>query len=345
MLESITIKNFRNLESLKLSFEPWVNAIYGDNWRWKTSIIEAISLFAEESLWSSSFEHMLRHDAESFFLQVQTDTWVLALSYEKQTKKKKYFLNKKSVTKKKFFETSYRACIFSPTTMNMFLLWPKERRFYMDSCLIQTYSGYKKLHKKYEKIIQQRNATLKSIQKWKSQVSELFFWNNEFIDLALSIYRYRYVFMQFLQKHSRDFHNSIANLQTFEICYESKIHFQNPEKDLLYFIETEQEKEIIMWRTLVWPHLDDLQIYVDDQELLYRASRWEMKSIIFWLKVLEAEFIEEKTQKKPIILIDDFMSELDLTHQKFVLKQGENYQIILSDIRKTKAWNPYFIKI
>jgi len=46
----------------------------------------------------------------------------LVIFYDKQNNKKKYSINKKSTTKKKFSEISLKSVVFSPTTMNMFYL-------------------------------------------------------------------------------------------------------------------------------------------------------------------------------------------------------------------------------
>lgn len=44
------------------------------------------------------------------------------------------------------------------------------------------------------------------------------------------------------------------------------------------------------------------------------------------LKLTFAEIIEETSAKKPIILLDDVLSELDLNNQKRLFKLINNYQ-------------------
>ena len=345
MIQSITLKNFRNFQNKVVFFDWNINSLYGENGKGKTSIIEAISLFSHEHLGISNFSNMLKTSESSFFIQAQTHSDVLSIAYDKETQKKKYSLNKKVTNKKKFFEASYRASIFSPTTMNMFLLGPKHRRHFLDTALLTTYDWYKKLYKDYWNVVSQRNAILKSIQSGKSQRSELQFWDNEYLANSLSIYRYRYLFVKYLQEHSNSFLPYIANVSEIDLRYISKVNLYNPEQWLLEKLKNNREKEIILWRTLVWPHVDDFQIYIDWQELALRVSRWEMKSVIFWLKLLEAQFIEAKQAKKPILLIDDFMSELDEKHQKLLLKKISDYQVIMSDIKKLSLIEGNFIKL
>jgi DNA replication and repair protein RecF len=66
--------------------------------------------------------------------------------------------------------------------------------------------------------------------------------------------------------------------------------------------------------------------------LINFASRWETKSIILALKFLEIEYIKSKTNKKPILIIDDLISELDEKHIDLLIKEIKNYQSIISNI-------------
>jgi DNA replication and repair protein RecF len=90
-------------------------------------------------------------------------------------------------------------------------------------------------------------------------------------------------------------------------------------------------------KTHIWPHIDDFEIKVDDINVVEYASRWEVKSIMIYLKFLEGTFIEEKTWKKPILLIDDLISELDESHKNLILKKIKSYQSFISSIYKV-SW-------
>ena len=84
---------------------------------------------------------------------------------------------------------------------------------------------------------------------------------------------------------------------TFE--YKSKIDRENPEKSIQQYLENNLERDIILRKTFIWPHIDDFDILLDGVSLASFASRWEVKSIIISLKFLESEFREKYTQKKP----------------------------------------------
>ena len=44
IIKSIKLENFRNYESLELSFEKGTNILYGDNAQGKTNVLEAVYL-------------------------------------------------------------------------------------------------------------------------------------------------------------------------------------------------------------------------------------------------------------------------------------------------------------
>jgi DNA replication and repair protein RecF len=77
--------------------------------------------------------------------------------------------------------------------------------------------------------------------------------------------------------------------------------------------------------------------------LIHYASRWETKSVIIYLKLLEWIFIEKKTSKKPILIIDDLLSELDESHKDMLLEKIVYYQTFISNITEDK--NSFYIKI
>ncbi|MGB2111202.1 MAG: hypothetical protein ACPHY8_05145 [Patescibacteria group bacterium] len=54
--------------------------------------------------------------------------------------------------------------------------------------------------------------------------------------------------------------------------------------------------------------------------------------MIIWLKMLETVFVEKRDNKKPILLIDDLMSELDESHKQMLTKKLKYYQTFISSI-------------
>lgn len=333
MLESMTLKNFRSITKTDFVFWDEKTVIYWENGSGKTTILEAISLLTITPLNNTKLENLVSLTWENFFISAKLNQKNMSFAYNKDQKKRIYSIEWKNVSKKKFMSESLCITSFTPTTMNLFLLWPSKRRDFLDHILQSSFLQYDSELKKYNIILKNRNALLKSINKWKSSKSELNFWNTEFITAAIVVYRYRYVIVSYFKANIHTLNTFIQNTSvTCHFLYKTSVSFENIQSSLSENLIKNVEKDIILWKTTTWPHLDDFSIFINDREVTEFASRWEMKSIIVWLKMLEADFIELKTGSIPLLLIDDFMSELDLVHRELLLQSFSKYQSIITNI-------------
>ena len=77
-------------------------------------------------------------------------------------------------------------------------------------------------------------------------------------------------------------------------------------------------------------HRDDLKIYIDGD--LLGIS-------ILSIKLSELEIIKEEVEEKPILLLDDFMSELDKERRENFLEEMEDTQVIITCTDKLELKN------
>lgn len=342
MIKKLKLVNFRNFQNREFFFGEDKNYIIGENWKWKTNILESLSLLTWNSITWINFDSLINSEENFFHIEMENfKESNLVIFYDKQNNKKKYSINKKSTTKNKFSKISLKSVVFSPTTMNMFYLWPTLRRDFLDNILSSSFSEYDKILKNYKKSLLNRNKVLKNISQNKSEKSEIHFWNIEFIKNTLEVYKYRQIVINFLKNNSNklisSFNWKIANI---EFNYISKINnltkvWEEEIKIILEkYLENNLEKEIILKTTTIWPHRDDFELLIEwKTNIINYASRWETKTIILWLKNLEMHFIEEKTNRKPILIIDDLLSELDENHKNIFINSIEWYQTFISWIR------------
>ncbi len=352
MIKKLKLINFRNFQKWEFFFSEWKNYIIWENWKWKTNILESLALLTWNTINWISFENLVKSKQNFFHIEIENFRENnLVIFYDKENNKKKYSINKKAITKKKFKEISLKSVIFSPLTMNMFFMWPSLRREFLDSILLSSYWEYDKILKNYKKSLLNRNKVLKNIAQNKSQISEINFWNKDFIKNAVSVYEYREKIINFLKENSAKLINSFWwKIEKIEFSYISKINnlstkgFNplNYENIIEKYLKENLQKDIILKTTTIWPHRDDFDLIIDwNISLIDFASRWEIKTTILWLKKLEIQFIEEKTARKPILIIDDLLSELDEKHKNIFINSIEWYQTFISWIRLEveRKWN------
>lgn len=335
MIKKLTLLNFRNFENKSLNFEKEKNIIIWENWKGKTNILESICLFSNTSLLEIDYFNLVKNDKDFLFLKLELFSWdELWISYEKETNKKKFFINKKIVSKWKLEEYSPKIVSFHPMIMNMMYLSPSLRRFFLDNILINCYPEYDKLLRIYKKTLKSRNRVLKNIYEGKSKKDEIDFWNKQFVNNAEEIYKYREKIISYFEENISDssiYFNNKINKVHFE--YKTKIDRKDVRKSLENYINKNLDRDIILRKTYIWPHLDDFDIILDDvYSLINFASRWEVKSMILWLKFIEAKFIETIINKKTVFIIDDLLSEIDIYHREILLKNINNNQTFITSI-------------
>jgi DNA replication and repair protein RecF len=334
VIQTLKLRNFRNFSSKDFFFERGLNCIYGNNGLWKSNIVDAISLLSLGELFWLEYDALVKEGELGFYVDIQTyDGEKLSLSYDKETKKKKLSLLWKPTTKTKFLQSTFPCVIFHPLTLNMMYLSPSLRREYMDEILSQAFDEYASVLKRYKEAVRNRNKFLIAIQEGKGKREDIKFWENIFIDLAVQIYEWRDEYINFISSNIQSYIFLLwGKIQSLEFLYKTKVTSSSKRFFIQEYLEKNRERDILLGATHIGPHVDDFDIMIDKKSITSFASRGETKTMILWLKILEARFLEQKKQKKPIIVIDDFLSELDDIHKKYVFQTFADYQTIITSI-------------
>ncbi len=72
-----------------------------------------------------------------------------------------------------------------------------------------------------------------------------------------------------------------------------------------------RNKHIELGYTNVGPHVDDLLFTIDGHNSKIFASQGQLRTLVLALKIAEIEIYKQQTNKLPLVLLDDFSSELD----------------------------------
>ena len=95
------------------------------------------------------------------------------------------------------------------------------------------------------------------------------------------------------------------------------------EQQFLFLLEKNRQKDIYRKTTSIGPHRDDLVFFINDMNANF-GSQGQHRSVVLSLKLAEIELMEELTREKPILLLDDVMSELDNDRQLQLLETISN---------------------
>ena len=99
---------------------------------------------------------------------------------------------------------------------------------------------------------------------------------------------------------------------------------------LLSELERTKESDLRRLYTAAGPHSHDLLLYLDGKEASVYGSQGQQRSCAIAMKLGEASIIEKITGECPAVLLDDVMSELDLTRQDYILNNISGRQVFIT---------------
>lgn len=326
LLKSINFHNFRNFEKETFTFNPFLTIIIGENARGKTNILEGIYVIIQGEGFRESKEEELIHldknsgHVEGVFGGEDRFVYRVVVDKKKDFVEKHFFVNK---TKKKhiqYLQEQIKSVLFSPEQIEIIIGSPGIRREYFDKLLTFYDYEYKKKLDNYGNALRRRNKVLEKHHDENQLIEELEFWNTYLIQQAEYITKKRKEYTNYLNEHQK------LDSKVFSIEYVENAFTQKRLEDFF-----EEEKR---WRrTLIGPQKDDFQISMEGKSkknIHHYGSRSEQRMTIFWLKMNEIRYYEETREKKPILLLDDVFSELDIHNKKIILDLIKKYQTVIT---------------
>jgi len=332
--KSIILQNFRNYKKTEFNFSKEITLIVGPNTSGKSNLIEALFFLAKGSSFRIDKDTQLvkfKKEIARIKGKVEGKELEVVIAKEEASEKlrpfKKYLVN--GVNKRKAdFVGNFFAVLFAPNDLEIIIGSPFKRRDFMDNILIQTNRDYRLASGFYEKGLRIRNALLhKAKETGIKSGKEFAYWDNLLIIQGQKITKMRENFIKYLE-------NSKKEILNFKIFYDKSII--SKERLLQY-----RDAEIGAGVTLVGPHRDDFVINLieplrrpaddkEDHDIRFFGSRGQQRLAILQLKILELNFIEQKTLMRPTLLLDDIFSELDEKHINLILDMIGSQQTIMT---------------
>ena len=229
-----------------------------------------------------------------------------------------------------------KAVLFAAEDMDLLNGPPTLRRRYIDILTSQIVPGHVREIQEYQRVVTQRNHLLKSIRERDASETELEFW-----DVQLSIHAARIVdarlrAMSALDAATNPIHRELSGLdQELSLTYASSLEVGNYEdarslsKTVLEELRAVRQREIGAGFCLVGPHRDDFKAELDGMEVGSYASRGQTRTVILAMKLGEAQLISDRVGDKPVVLLDDVMSELDEGRRRHVFDRIKDYEQVV----------------
>jgi DNA replication and repair protein RecF len=230
--------------------------------------------------------------------------------------------------------------LFTPDDVALVAGSPSGRRRYLDITCSQVSGQYLRALQRFNRVLVQRNTLLRQVRDRRQRRDALDYWNEEMIKLGTIVSAHRVEMVGCLNRNLGSLYRDLGGSQhDLQIAYQATTHDPaigtSAADDLaeLYAARVREllPREIEQGVSLVGPHRDDFAFVVDGVDLNTYGSRGQQRLAVLALKLAEGKFMHAQTGERPILLLDDILSELDPTRRGFVLEQaGREGQTVIT---------------
>lgn len=331
------ITNFRNIAHADLELSETVNIFYGINGEGKTNFLESMYLLSgAKSFRKSSDRDLIKDDTEAalintrFFGFGREQTEKLSISSGGRT----VSLNRGQEEPASRMAGKFLCSVFSPEHLSLVKGSPNLRRKFLDSLLCQIYPGYIATMRLYSRLVIQKNALLKDVKTVPAAYDMMEVFDSQLASEGTKITKARAVLCTELLDKFREHYRTISSgREEVSFSYRSTL-FPNgediTEENALSGIKAGLADDIRTGIFRIGPHRDDILMTIDGRDMRIYASQGQQRSTVLALKMTEADYIEKKTGEKPILLLDDVMSELDSSRQDRMIDMMEGTQTVMT---------------
>jgi len=326
-ITKIELKNFRNHKYLLIDNIGSILIIAGSNAAGKTNTIEALQLLSmHETFRRARIEELLcnfKVEGEPSLLSIDIydhntlNTKQIVLQDNTRT----YFYNKKE-RQGRDLDDLVPAVLFTPDDLQIIKGPPEQRRDLLDSLGKRLSKSFAHIRDEYYRALRHKNSLLKQEE---VDLELLESWNVNLAKLGASLNKHRQGLFEQLIQAAGQAYRSVSGGEELRGSYLSG------HEDLFEALALNREAELQARRSLVGPHKDDILFEINGFDARRFASQGQQRSLALALKMAEIEILLRVNGKKPLLLLDDVMSELDTERRgAFVDLIGKTAQTVLT---------------
>ncbi len=336
----LRVSNFRNIESADIEFSPSVNIFCGNNGQGKTNLLEA--------LWMFTGAKSFRGAKNAEMIRFGEKTADIILDFNSHGRDQNAIMKIRADTRMVTLNDvddlvpgnligSMCAIVFAPEHVKLVTGGAEGRRAFIDCSICQMKPSFTNTVVRYTKVLRQRNALLKQIKENTAEGSLLSIWDDHLSQLGAHIAVTRYRYLQELSERASAIYNGISDgREVFDAKYACSFfrHAGDCEEDYQYMLLKKLQEgrgsDLTLGFTYYGPHRDDIDIRLDSMPVRQFGSQGQKRSCVLALKLGEAEMMSSTAGEMPVAILDDVLSELDTSRQKFLLSKLDGWQVMIT---------------
>lgn len=329
--ESLRIAGLRCLDGVALSPSAGINVFVGPNGAGKTSVLEAAYLLSHgQSFRAGSRDVLLKRGANtlSVFAEVHSDNGrVRRLGLGREGGRWVARVDSDTASLGALVQECAVVC-FEPGSHDLIAGASDERRRYLDWGLFHVEHAFVNQWRRYQRALKQRNVLLRAGGPLEPGLIEP--WESELASAGEAITEFRRAYLARLIPHIQGFMgNVLPELGEFTLRYKPG---WDEGLDLLGTLADRRLRDLGRGHTTVGPHRADFTVSFEHAPLREHLSRGQEKLCALACLLGQASLHAEIRGEWPVVCLDDLASELDRTHQEWVVAQllGRDVQVFVT---------------
>lgn len=331
IVTSLELQNYRNYRELSIELSPGTNILYGNNAQGKTNILESVYICATtKSHRGTRDKDIIKFYEEDAHIRMYMERNGVSHKIDmhlKKSKTKGVAIDGIPIHKSSELFGLVNVICFSPEDLSIIKNGPSERRRFIDMELCQLDKIYLYDISNYNKVVNQRNNLLKNTMGNSGLRDTLEVWDMQLVSYGQQVILKRQAFIEKLNEIVCDIHGRLTgNKEKMILKYEPSTRAEDFAVNLL----KRQETDLRLKSTSVGPHRDDISFEIDGIDIRKFGSQGQQRTAALSLKLAEIELVKQMINDKPILLLDDVLSELDHVRQNYLLESIRNIQTIIT---------------
>lgn len=337
-ITSLRLHDFRSYSQLALTPPDGVTVLTGPNGAGKTNLLEAVHLCCLARSHRTGQDHdMIMAGKQTAAVQLTVtrsdgEHQVGVRLYENNRRKKVIFVNGKTMTRIGDLIGHATCVIFSPEDLLLIKEGPQMRRRFLDMLLSQENRQYFYALQQYSAALRQRNALLRTLQTG-GDPGQLDAWDEQLAAAADPIIRIRREALERLRLSAQERYALIAGCtnEVFDMRYDSVLaDAQRPSEKMLQLLQQGRLNDMRRVTTLQGPHHDDLILTLNGHELKSFGSQGQIRTAALSMKLSSFDLLTASQGEKPLLLLDDVLSELDSVRRRRLIECVSGAQALLT---------------
>lgn len=329
IIKNLKLLNYRNYKKLTIDFNNKINVFYGRNGVGKTNIVEAIYYLSLTKSFRTNDElELIKINEKESLIQGRFNFNSLidkGIEIYLSKEGKKISINNERINKISDLASLINIIYFIPKDVLLLKDSPKNRRKFLDISISRVNKEYLLNLSLYSKVLKDRNNLLKEEVINKDLLD---IYTSKLIEYSEKIYKVRKEYIDELNKViSKVYFNISKKEDSLKIIYIPLIDENSGNKnyyeELYQKYKNNEENDIKSKRTTIGIHLEDFYITLNNKNVGSYGSQGENRLSVLSLKLSQYCLVNEE-KNKPIIILDDVLSELDEIHKNNLLNYLNN---------------------